>query len=100
MRIHFERTGGFMGRKVSLDLDTSNLPADEVETLRQALDETNFFSLPENLATQPKPDEFHYLVTVETENIIHSVRASDTSAPPALHALIQFLSQQARTRRA
>jgi hypothetical protein len=99
MRIHFEQTGGIMGRKVSLDLDSSTLSDGDLESLRQALDEANFFSLPEELATPLVPDELHYLITIETETITHSVRASDTSAPPTLNALIQNLSQLARTRR-
>ncbi|OIN95402.1 MAG: hypothetical protein AUJ21_03245 [Anaerolineae bacterium CG1_02_58_13] len=99
MRIRFEQTGGIMGRKISLDLDTSELPADEAETLRQVLDDTNFFALPENLVTQLVPDELQYLITVETDDVVHSVRASDTTATSALRALIQILSQQARSRR-
>ena len=99
MRIRFEQTGGIMGRKISLDLDTSELPADEAETLRQVLDDTNFFALPENLVTQLVPDELQYLITVETDDVVHSVRASNTTATSALRALIQTLSQQARSRR-
>jgi hypothetical protein len=99
MRIHFEQTGGIMGRKVVLDLNVSDLPAEEVQILRQALDEANFFSLSEDLATRLVPDELQYAITVETETITHSVRTSDTSAPPTLSALIQNLSKLARTRR-
>jgi len=99
MRIRFEQTGGIMGRKISLDLDTSELPADEAETLRQVLDDTNFFALPENLVAHPVPDELQYLITVETDDVVHSVRASNTTATSALRALIQILSQQARSRR-
>lgn len=99
MRIHFEQTGGMMGRKVSLDLDSSALSDDKLDSLRRALDKANFFGLPEDLTTRLVPDELHYLITIETETITHSVRASDTSAPPTLSALIQNLSQLARTRR-
>ncbi len=99
MRIRFEQTGGIMGRKISLDLDTSTLPAVEAETLRQILDETNFFALPEDLVAHPVPDELQYLITVETDDVVHSVHTSDTTATSALRALIQTLSQQARSRR-
>lgn len=88
-----------MGRIVSLELNLEDLPDTEAEALRLALEKTNFFSLPENLAMKPVPDEIQYSITVETEDIVHSVRTSDTSAPPALHSLIQELSQLARTRR-
>jgi len=60
-----EQTGGIMGRKVSVELDTATLPAEEAETLRLAVDETNFFALPENLVTQTLPDEMQYLITVK-----------------------------------
>lgn len=97
MHIRFEQTGGIMGRRVSLDIDTIDLPIEQVESIRRALDDANFFSLPENLVTHPAPDEMKYAITVETENIIHSVQASDTSATPALRILIQDLSQRARS---
>ena len=99
MHIRFEQTGGIMGRKISLDLNTSDLPANEAGILRQALDETNFFALPANMVTQLVPDEMQYVITVETENVIHSVRTSDTTATPGLRALIQNLSQKARSHR-
>jgi len=99
MRIHFERTGGFMGRKVTLDLDTADLPADELESLRQILEEANFFDLPDSLVTQPVPDEYQYNITVTTETIVHSVRTSDTASPPSLSALVQYLGQQSRAKR-
>ena len=100
MHIRFEQTGGIMGRRVSLDLDTTDLLIEQVESIRQALDDANFFGLPENLVTHPAPDEMKYAITVETENIVHSVQASDTSATPALRILIQNLSQQARSHHA
>lgn len=99
MRIHFERTGGFMGRKVTLDLDTADLPEQELESLRQILAEANFFDLPDNLVTRPVPDEFQYNITVTTETIIHTVRTSDAASPPSLSALVQYLNQESRKRR-
>jgi len=52
MRILFEQTGGFMGRTVDLNLDLKDLPEDQAETLRQLLEQANFFGLEENLARQ------------------------------------------------
>ena len=96
MRIHFERTGGFMGRKVTLDLDSADLPEEEQESLRQFLEDANFFELPASLVTQPVPDEYQYNITVTTETIAHSVRVSDTASPPSLSALVHYLPQQRR----
>jgi hypothetical protein len=99
MRITFERTGGFMGRKVNLTLNLDDLPADQAGTLRRLLNEANFFTLSEDPPTRPVPDGFKYTITVEAGTVKHTVRTSDTSAPEELRPLLQELSQKARTQR-
>jgi hypothetical protein len=96
--ILFERTGGFMGRKVSIKLDLDDLPHDQAGTLKRLLDESDFFSLPENLITRPIPDEFIYTITAEKDDHQKTVRVSDTTATDALRPLITELSQRARAR--
>ena len=103
MRITFERTGGFMGRKVSLTLELDELPSDQAETLRRHLDEANFFTIEE---TPPSPsparfarDEFHYLITVEARDVKHTVHTTDATLPASLYPLIRELSQLARMQR-
>jgi hypothetical protein len=96
--ILFERTGGFMGRKVSLRLDLDDLPHDQAGTLKRLLDDSGFFSLPENLITHPIPDEFIYTITTEDDEHHKTVRVSDTTATDALRPLIAELSQRARAR--
>lgn len=97
MRIIFERTGGFMGRKTSLTLDLNDLPADQAGTLRDLLEQTNFLSLEESPpAPSPARDEFHYRVTVETKNIQHTVHTTDTTMPASLYPLIEELTRLTR----
>jgi hypothetical protein len=100
MHIHMEQTGGLMGRKVSVEIDTSDLTTEEAETLRQVLADANFFALPENMVNKPVPDELQYVITVETDNLVHSVQTSDTTATHGLRTLIQNLSQHSRPIRA
>lgn len=97
MRITFERTGGFMGRKVSLILELDELPSDQAGTLSRLLDEANFFAI-EEIPSAPGParDEFHYLITVETRDAKHTVRTTDATMPASLRPLIEELSQLAR----
>ncbi|MCQ3938990.1 MAG: hypothetical protein DPW18_18375 [Chloroflexi bacterium] len=99
-RILFERTGGFMGRKVSLELDLDELPAPQAGTLKRLLDETGFSTLE---AAYPAPssarDVFTYQITVETESGRHTVQATDLSMPNALRPLVGELSRLAQTRR-
>lgn len=92
-RILFERSGGFMGRKVNLDIDVNDLSEEQATLLHELLDEADFFDFPEDLRRTPAPDEFSYLITVETGKRRHSVRVSDTSIPEDLRPLLTELNQ-------
>jgi hypothetical protein len=96
MRITFERSGGIMGRNVTLALDLNDLPAGQAETLSRLLDESDFFSLPADPTILHNPDGFQYTITVETNTVKHTVHTSDTTMPPELRPLLEELSQRAR----
>jgi len=98
-KIHFERTGGFMGRKVSVNLDMDDLPDDQAELLDKLLDEADFFGLPADLTQPAMPDSFTYNITVSSDERQHSVRVSDETAPDDLRPLLEELSRQARMQR-
>ncbi len=97
-KIEFERTGGFMGRKVSLTLNLDDLPADQAQTLKLLLDEADFFNLPASPEKPPAPDAFSYTITVTTDKRKHTVQTSDTTAPDKLRPLLTDLSARARAR--
>jgi hypothetical protein len=98
--ISFERTGGFMGRKVSATFDLNHLPDDQAQTLAGLLDNIDFFGLPEDLTKPPMPDAFIYTITVVSEEArSHSVRVTDATAPNDLRPLLEELSRQARMQR-
>jgi hypothetical protein len=98
-KIFFERSGGFMGRKVTATLDLEELPEDLAETLEEMLDEADFFELPADLTRPPMPDAFTYTITVSSEEGQHTVRVSDTTAPNDLRPLLEELNKQARMQR-
>ena len=98
-KIIFERTGGFMGRKVSLDLNLDELPASQSRTLLRLLDEADFFNLPQHLSSQSLRDGFIYTITVEEETVIRTVQLSDTSAPETARPLLENLSRRVRSTR-
>jgi hypothetical protein len=97
MRISLERSGGFMGRKVNFSLDLDELPKAQAGTLKRLLEKADFFNLPENLISGPMPDEFIYVLTVETSQQYHLVRFSDTSMTDSLRPLVDNLSMRARS---
>ena len=97
MRISYERSGGFMGRKLNFSVDLDELPKDQAETLNRLLQQADFFNLPEDLISRPVPDEFTYSITVETATQSHKVRVSDTSMTDPLRPLFDELSRRARS---
>ena len=95
-KIFFERSGGFMGRKVTATIDLEEMPQGLAEALEEMLDETDFFELPADLTQPPMPDAFTYTITVTTEVRRHTVRVSDATAPDELRPLLEELNKQAR----
>jgi Emfourin len=99
MRIQFERTGGFTGMRLALDLTESDLPEDEWQKLQAAVQQAEFFQLPSKFTEGGQPDRFMYQVTVETETHSHTVELGDGQIPENVQPLIQRLNTLARTRR-
>lgn len=98
-KILFERTGGFMGRKVSASIDLDDLPDEKAQMLDDMLDKADFFELPTDLTQPAIPDGFTYNITVSSEERQHSVRCGDASVPDELRPLLEELSRQARMQR-
>ena len=98
-KILFERTGGFMGRKVSATIDLDDLPDEQADLLDDLLDEADFFELPADLTRPAMPDAFTYNITISSDKGQHSVRVSDTTVPDDLLPLLEELSKQARMQR-
>jgi hypothetical protein len=98
-KIFFERSGGFMGRKVTATIDLEELPEVQAKALEEMLDKADFFELPADLTRPPMPDAFTYTITVTTEVRRHSVRVSDATAPDDLRPLLEELNKQARMQR-
>ena len=97
--ILFERTGGFMGGRLSLTLDLDSLPPPQAETLRGLLETCDFFSLPESPANPPAPDEFIYSITVTTDTITHTIQTSDTAMDESVRPLVEELGRLARMKK-
>jgi hypothetical protein len=98
-KILYERTGGFMGRKISMTIDLEDLPDEQAEMLAGLLDDADFFKLPADLTKAAMPDSFTYQITVSSEKGEHSVRVGDATAPDDLRPLLDELSRQARMQR-
>lgn len=99
-RIKFERTGGFAGMSIARDLKLDELSEEQAHRLSELLDDLGFDELPEQMTgTESMPDEFTYVITVETEKWQHTVVTGDASAPEKMQELLQFLNRLARRKK-
>jgi hypothetical protein len=97
MKIHFERTGGFAGIKISTSFDAAALPRPQARQLSELMAKARFFELPLKLeASSPGMDRFQYKLTVETEGQARTVEASDSAVPGELRPLLDWLTRFAR----
>jgi hypothetical protein len=107
MKILFERTEGFSGRKLQGTLDSSDLPPNQVHQLKELLKKSRFFELSAELClSSHDADQLNYSVTVENENGRQTVEASDGKIPgeivlfgipsPGLSGTLEFRDQDCR----
>jgi hypothetical protein len=92
MKVHFERSGGFAGRKVSADFDE---PADS--ELGRLVQESRFFETRTSGAhTGRGADRFQYTVAISDGGKDHTVRVADGEIPEGLQPLIEYLVKASR----
>ena len=98
MRIHFERTGGFAGMRVTSTVDTDSLPPDDARDLADMVDDSGFFDLPAAFTSPPggEPDRFQYKLTIESEGRRHTVEMGEATAPDSIRPLLRRLTTLAR----
>ena len=94
--INFKRTGGVMDRELGMDFDLNNMPASESQRLHNLLNESKFFEIPTANELRAATDEYQYDITVVAGNSIHTVHATESSMPPALHPLIEELTEMTK----
>ena len=98
-RIKYERTGGFAGMRIAKDLKFEDLPEEQADSIINLLDDLDFGELPEQMLKGSMPDEFTYVITVETDDWEHTVVTGDVSAPEKMQELLHLLDRLARTRK-
>lgn len=98
-RIKFERTGGFTGMRIARDLKLDELSDEHAHRISELLDDLDFEELPEQMLEESMPDQFTYVITVETEEGEHTVTTGDASAPEKMQELLHLLDRLARTKK-
>lgn len=91
--INFRRTGGTMGKEMSMSFDLNSMPGSAAQRLQNLLTDSNFFEVPVVNDLMAGPDEYQYEISVVAGNSIHTVHVSDTSMPNSLRPLVEELTE-------
>ncbi|CAA9585162.1 MAG: hypothetical protein AVDCRST_MAG87-3852 [uncultured Thermomicrobiales bacterium] len=98
LRLRFEQAGGIGGWTSRYEADESDLSTGETTQLRRHLEDTNFFTLPDEVANGERiPDGYSYTLWIAHGRRNHEVRTYDGTGPhqsPALESLIEWLRQR------
>ena len=95
--INFKRTGGNIGREMTMNFDLGSMPGSVAQRLDHLLTASNFFEVPVVNDLSTSPDEYQYDITVVAGNSIHTVHISDSSMPHALRPLVEELTELTET---
>lgn len=99
MRVHFERSGGFAGMRMQASLDTDSMPPEDARTLCDLVEAAGFFELPAAIGEAAGADQYAFQITVTTDAREHTVTTTGEPLPPAVQALVDWLSRAARRAR-
>lgn len=94
--INFKRTGGLLGKEMTMDFNLADMPTYLSQRLQSLLLDSKFFEIPVVNDLDAGPDEYEYAITVVAGNSIHTVHVSDTSMPNALRPLVEQLAELAK----
>jgi len=98
MRIYFERTGGFMGLRITGTVDTDSLPDEEALPLRELIKATGVFGPPETPpSSSSAADQFQYKLVVEDDERQYTIETTDSTAPEELRPLLRHLTVLTRS---
>ena len=95
--INFKRTGGTLGKEMSMNFDLDSMPGSVGRRLQSLLTSSNFFDIPLVNDLSAGADEFQYDMTVVAGNSIHTIHVTETSMPDSLRPLVEELTELAET---
>ncbi len=95
--MYFERSGGFAGLKISIDIKTDELVQDEREKLDLLIQESEILNFKPKEEDRVKfPDQFEYLFRISGEGINVHITLDHGNIPDSFKSLIEYLMELAR----
>lgn len=97
MRIQFERTGGFAGVRLFYAARVENLPPAERDELTRLVAKSRFFELPDVERPSAGVDRFEYVISIDDSARSRTLHVGESTMPPRLGPLVEWLTKAART---
>lgn len=91
MRVSCKKTGGIAGLKVSAEVDSEQLSAEQAQKMKDLVEQANLFDQPSKPGGKSMPDQFQYEITVEDQGKSHSFVTNDAAASDELLELADWL---------
>lgn len=93
LEVHFRQSGGLGGWTSEYQADDSSLSPEDAVRIRQFIDDTDFFDLPEHVGNGDAiPDLYSYTLFVAHGRRNHTVNTYDGTGPHEVPALAEFIS--------
>jgi len=98
-QIAFERSGGFAGMVIAVEIKSDTLAVDEVNKLLSLIDDSGFFGIPEfPESSTSMPDGFNYKISIERNGTSKTLEFGESAITPGLRPLVDELTKRAKRR--
>ncbi len=94
--IWYERSGGFAGMTVSMEIASDSLTEDVIEDINLLIDSSGFFEHHQISNDTGVPDQFHYKITIEKNGSKMTREFGESTMPNQFRSLVDYLSKMAR----
>lgn len=103
MKVSFKSEGGFgffPGLNKPVEIDSSELPADEANHLEKLVDKAQFFAQPEASPPPTKGADFKtYTISVDNQGQQHKIEVTDLHQNSELQDLLSYLRKKQKEAR-
>ena len=97
VKVRLVRTGGVAGLRVTTELDSADLSAEESLRLAKLVEDAPWSGLPTRTMARPKArDLMEYAITVEGDTVPRAMVGDDLTLPGQARELVAFVIERGR----
>lgn len=97
MKITFRQSGGYGGLRLGYEVDTASLSPDEATKLESLVQQSGILQTSNPANSNPAArDLLQYQITVENQGTTRQISFDDSSLPPGIEPLLDYLQDRAK----